>query len=76
MTWGSSVNIVSDYILDDRSSSAEANDVSSSLCVKTNSEVHPHSYPVGTASFPGGKTTHPHLVPWLRMSRSYIASSP
>jgi hypothetical protein len=53
-------------------------------CVQTSSEDHPASYPMGTEdSFPGVKrgrgmtlTTHPHLVPRSRMSRSYIFSLP
>jgi hypothetical protein len=59
-----------------------AEDFSSSPCVQTGSEAHPASYPMGTGgSFPGVKrgqgvtlTTHPHLVPRLRMSRSYTSS--
>jgi hypothetical protein len=55
-----SVNIVSDYRLDDRAigvqSLAEAKDFSSSLCFQTSSEAHPASYPMGTGgSFPGAK---------------------
>jgi hypothetical protein len=51
---------VSDYGLDDRAigvrSSAEAKDISSSLCVQTGSGVHPASCTMGTGGpFPGGK---------------------
>jgi hypothetical protein len=61
---------------------AEAKDFSSSLCVQTSSEIHPASCTMGTGSpFPGVKrglgvmlTTHPHLVPRLRMRRSYTSS--
>jgi hypothetical protein len=85
---GSSVSIVSDYGLDDGAIRvrypAGAKDFSSSLCVQTGSEVHPASCKMGTGSpFPGKKrgrgvtlTTHPHLVPKSRMSRSYISSPP
>jgi hypothetical protein len=52
-------------------------DISSSLCVRTSSEAHPASYPMGTRDpFPAVKhgrdvtlSTHPHLVPRSRMSR-------
>jgi hypothetical protein len=47
---------------------AGADDFSYSLCVLTGSEAHPASYPMGTA---GRDTTHPHLVPRSKMSRSY-----
>jgi hypothetical protein len=64
-------------------SPAEAKDFSSSLCVHTGSETHPDSYPMGTGGrFPGVKrgrgvtlTTHTHLVPRSRMSRSRTSSS-
>jgi hypothetical protein len=84
----SSVSIVSDYGLDDRAigvrSPARAKDFSSILCVQTGSEAHLASCPMGTGGpFPGGKaragvtlTTHPHLVPRSRMSRSYTSSPP
>jgi hypothetical protein len=57
---GSSVSIVSGYGLDDRAievrSPAGAKDFSSSLCVQTDSGVHPASYTMGTGGpFPGGK---------------------
>jgi hypothetical protein len=60
----------------------DAKDFSSSLCVQTSSEANPASYPMVTAGpFPGGLsvarvllTTHPHLVPMSRMSRSYTSS--
>jgi hypothetical protein len=53
-------------------------------CVQTSSEAHPASYPTGTGGpFPGAKggrgltlTTHPHLVPRSRISRSYTSSPP
>jgi hypothetical protein len=52
---GSSVRIVSDYGLDDRTievrSPAEVKDFFSTLCVQTGSESHSVSYPMGT----GGK---------------------
>jgi hypothetical protein len=85
---GSSVNIVSDHGLDDRAievqSPAGAKDLSSNLCVETSSGAHPASCTMGTGGhFPGVKrgqgvtpTTHPLLVPRLRMSRSYISSPP
>jgi hypothetical protein len=58
------------------------NDFSSILCVQTSSGAHPASYPMGTGGpLPGVKrgrgvmlTTHFHLVPRLRMSRSYTSS--
>jgi hypothetical protein len=58
---------------------AEAKDFSSNLCVQTSSEAHPASCTMGTGcSLPGVKrglgvtlTTHPHLVPRSRMSRSH-----
>jgi hypothetical protein len=51
---------MSDYGLDDQAievqSWAEANDITSSLCVQTCSEAHPASYPMGTGGpFPWGK---------------------
>jgi hypothetical protein len=82
----SSVSIVSDYRLDNRASGigspAEAEGFSSSLCVQTSSEAHPVSYPVGTFVLSSGVkrgravtlTTHLHLEPRLRMSRSYTSS--
>jgi hypothetical protein len=83
---GSSVNIVSDYGLDDRAIEVQspAGDFSSSLCVQTSSGAHPASCTMGTGGpFPGVKrgqgvttTTHPLLVPRLRMSRSYISFPP
>jgi hypothetical protein len=72
-SWGSSINIVSDYRLNDQGliSSRGKKDLSSSLCVQTNSEAHLASYAMGTwVTFPGVKhdrgitlTTHPHIVP-------------
>jgi hypothetical protein len=84
---GSSVSIVSSYRLDDRAfgigSPAEAKEFSSSLCVQISSVAHPTFYPMGTGSFPAKKhgwgvmlTTHSHLVPRSRMSRSYTSSPP
>jgi hypothetical protein len=57
---GSSVRIVSDYVLDDRAigvrSPAVAKNISSNLCVQTGSGVHPASCTVGTGGpFPGAK---------------------
>jgi hypothetical protein len=57
---------------------------SSSLGVQTGSEVHPASCTMGTGVLsPGLKrgrgvtlTTHLHLVPRSRMSRSYTSSPP
>jgi hypothetical protein len=70
-------------------SPTEAEGFSSSLCVQTGSAAHPASCTKGTGGpFPGSKgvkrglgggvtlTTHPHLVPRLRMSRSYTSSHP
>jgi hypothetical protein len=65
-------------------SPTEAKDFSSSLCIQTGSGAHPASYSVGTGVLsPGVKhdwgvmlTTHPHLVPRLRMSRSCTSSLP
>jgi hypothetical protein len=85
---GSSVSIVSDYGLDDRAigvrSPEGTKNFSSNLCVQTGSETHPASCTMGTGGpFPGAKrgrgvtlTTHPHLVPRSRMSRSYTSSPP
>jgi hypothetical protein len=85
-SWGSSVSIVSDYGLDDQAigvrSPAGAKDFSSNLCVQTGSEALPASCTMGTGGpFPRAKrsqgvtlTTHPHLVPRSRMSRSYTSS--
>jgi hypothetical protein len=56
-SWGSSVNIVSDYRLDNRGSIPDINRIffSCSLCVQTISEVLPASFPVGSrGSFPRG----------------------
>jgi hypothetical protein len=61
---------------------AEAKNFSSSLCVQTGSGALPVSCTMGTGGhFPGAKTRpgrdidhSPHLVPWSRMSRSYISS--
>jgi len=79
----SSVIIVSGYGLGDREIEvrppAEAN-----LCVQTSSGAHSACCPMGTGGpFPGVKrvrdvtlTTHHHLVPRSRISRSYTSSSP
>jgi hypothetical protein len=79
---------VSDYGLDGRAigvrSPAGAKDFSSNLCVQIGSEAHPASCAMGTGGpFPGAKrgrgvtlTTHPHLVPWSGMSRSYTSTPP
>jgi hypothetical protein len=85
---GISGSIVSSYRLDDRAievrSPAEAKDISSNLCVQTGSEAHPASCTMvpGVLS-PEAKrgrgltlTTHPHLLPRSRMSRSYTSSPP
>jgi hypothetical protein len=82
---GSSVNIdpTTDWTTGVRSPT-EAMDFSSSLCVQTSSHSHPASYPMGTGGlFPGVKrgrdmmiTTHTHLVPTSRMSRSYTSCPP
>jgi hypothetical protein len=83
---GSSVSIVSGYGLDNRAigvrSPAGAKVFSSNLYVQTGSEAHPASCRVDTGGpFPGAKrgrgvtlTTHPHLMPRSRMSRSYTSS--
>jgi hypothetical protein len=63
-------------------SPTEEEDFSSSFCVQTGSGAHPASCTMGTGILsPGVKrgrgvmlTTHPHLVPRLRMSRSYTCS--
>jgi hypothetical protein len=65
-------------------SPTEAEDFSSSLCIQTGSGAHPASCTVGTGGlFPGSKVRpwhdadySPHLVPRLRMSRSYTSSHP
>jgi hypothetical protein len=84
--WGSSVSIVPDYRRDDWATGVRslAEDFSSRFCAQRSSEAHPASCPMGTVGpFPGGKarqgvtlTTHPHIVPWLRISRSCISSLP
>jgi hypothetical protein len=86
MSRGSSGSIVSYYGLDDRAievrSPTGAEGFSSSPCVQTGSGAHPAQWVPGVLS-PGVKrgrgvtlTTHPHLVPRLRMSRSYTSSPP
>jgi hypothetical protein len=81
-----SVSIVSGYRLDDLAievrSLEGAKYFSSSLCVQTASETHPASCKMSAGDpFPGLKlgggvtlTTHPHLVPRSRMSRSCTSS--
>jgi hypothetical protein len=88
MSRGSSVSIVSDYELDDRAigvrSLTGAKNFSSNLCVQTGSGAHLAYCTIGTGGpFPGAKrgrgvtlTTHPHLVPRSKMSRSYTSSPP
>jgi hypothetical protein len=64
--------------------SCKAKDFPSSLCVQTGSGAHLASCTMGTwGPFPVAKrgrgvtlTTHPHVVPRLRMSRSYTSSPP
>jgi hypothetical protein len=82
---GSSVCIVSSYRLHDRAtevrSPAEEKGFSSILCVQTGSGAHPASCTMGTRVLsPAGRdvtlTTHPHLVPTYKMSRSYTSSPP
>jgi hypothetical protein len=74
---------VFDYELDDKGSIPGPRDFSSSLCVQTVSGAHPDSYTGTGGPSPGVKgswgvmlTTHPHLVPRSRMSRSYTTSPP
>jgi hypothetical protein len=71
-SWDSSDNTVSDCRHPPGiRSTAEADNISSSLCVQIGSETHPASYPIGTGVlFPGDKERrrrdadhHPHLVP-------------
>jgi hypothetical protein len=85
-SWDSSVNIVSDYRLDDLAtgvqSPAEAKDFSSSLCVQTGSGAHPASCTMGTGGpFSGVKARperdaehSPILMPRSRTSNRYISS--
>jgi hypothetical protein len=85
---GISVSIESGYGLNDWAneirSPAVAKDFSSRLCVQTGSGARPASCAMGTGVLsPGVKrgrgvtlTTHPHLVPRSRMSRSYTSSPP
>jgi hypothetical protein len=59
-SWDSSVDIATDYELDDRMIKvrilAEAANFSLEHCIQTGSGVHPASYPMCTGgSFPGGK---------------------
>jgi hypothetical protein len=84
----SSVGIVSGYGLDDRVIEvrfpAEVADFSSSLCVQTGSGAHPASCTLDTggpfSELKHGRgvtlTTHLHLMPRTRMSRSYGSSPP
>jgi hypothetical protein len=83
---GSSVSVVSDYGLDERTirvrSPAWAKEFSSILCIQTGSQAYPASCTMGTGGpSPGAKhgrgvtlTTHPHLVPRSRISWSYSSS--
>jgi hypothetical protein len=75
---------MSDYRLEDRISiSGKGKEFSSSLCVQTSSEAHLSSCPMGTGVLSQGvkrgqgvtPTTHSHLVPRSRISRSYNSSS-
>jgi hypothetical protein len=79
-SWDSSVSIVSDYRLSYRDSTpGRGKGFSSSLCVKTSSEVHPASCPVGTegkARQGRGSYDSPHLVPRWRMFMSCTSSPP
>jgi hypothetical protein len=83
---GSSVNIVSDYGLEDRAigdrSPAGAKDFFSSVCVQAGFGAHPASCPKGTGGpFPGVKrgrgvtltTPPPHIVPSASMACSGTA---
>jgi hypothetical protein len=79
---------VSGYGLDDRvikvRSRQKRKDFSSRLCVQTGSGAHPASCTMGKGGpFSGAKERtgpnadhSPHLVPSLRMSRSYMSSPP
>jgi hypothetical protein len=78
-------SIVTVYRLDGRGSlPTGAKDFSSSLCVQIDSGAHPASYSMGTGGpFPWVKrgrgvtlTTHRHLVPMSRVSKSYTSSPP
>jgi hypothetical protein len=81
---GSSVSIVHGYGLDVRATEVrfQAKDFSSSLCVQTGSvPTQPPVQRVPGVFYPRIKrgrgvtlTTHPHLVPRSRMSRSYTSS--
>jgi hypothetical protein len=85
-SWGSSVSIVSDYKLDDSEFNPRQRQrifplafVSRPALVPT----QPHVQWVPGVLSPGVKrgrgvvlTSHPHLVPRLRMSRSYACSHP
>jgi hypothetical protein len=85
---GSSVSTVSGYRLDDRvievRSPTEAKGFFPLASVQTSCAAHPASCTMGTGVLsPRPKrgrgvmlTTHPHLVPRSRMSRSYISSPP
>jgi hypothetical protein len=81
-SWGSSVLCLTTDWTSGVRSPAEAKIVPPA-CVQTSIEAHPASYPMGTVGFsPGVKrgrgvtlTTHPHLLPRSRMSRSYATFS-
>jgi hypothetical protein len=65
-------------------SSSGGKDFSSSFCVQSSSESHPASYQMNTGVLSRGLkrgrgvtlTTHRHLVPRSRMSRSYTSCPP
>jgi hypothetical protein len=64
VSWVCSVNIVSDYRLDDRGSiPSRGKDFSSSLCVHFGSEAHPGFYPLDTGgnARPGRDADHSPL---------------
>jgi hypothetical protein len=83
MSRGSSVNFVIDYGLDDRGSIPDRDKIFLlASYVQTGSAAHPVQW-VPVVLSPGVKrgrgvtlTTHPHLVPRLRMSRSYTSTPP
>jgi hypothetical protein len=75
MELGSSVSVVSGYVLNDRTNQvrfpAETKDLSSNFCVQTGCGAHPASCPVGTGSpFPRGKAR-----PWPEADHSPPSSA-